>query len=91
MVTIGNKGTCFIDHVPKLELSRPVRVSPVDSMSLDSDSVALMNLSLNRWGFPCSDGDLQIYHTSRRVKRHGSQKQGSPPVVGDVRLPSELP
>jgi hypothetical protein len=31
------------------------------------------------------------YRTSRRVKRHGSQKQGSPPVAGDATLPSELP
>ncbi len=50
VVTIGNKGTCFIDHVPNLELPRPVRVSPVDSITLDSDSDVLMSLSLNRWG-----------------------------------------
>ena len=25
VVTIGNKGTCFIDHAPKLVLPRPVR------------------------------------------------------------------
>ncbi len=31
------------------------------------------------------------YRTSRRVKRHGSQKQGSPPVAGDAARPSELP
>ena len=42
VVTIGNKGTCFIDHVPKLVLPKPVRVSPSDSMSLDSDSAALV-------------------------------------------------
>ncbi len=52
VVTIGNKGTCFIDHAPKLVLSRPVRVSPADSIPLDSDSAALMRLSLSRWGFP---------------------------------------
>jgi hypothetical protein len=50
VVTIGNtkKGTCFMDHVPTLVLPRPVRVSPSDSMSLDSDSVVLMRLSLRR-------------------------------------------
>jgi hypothetical protein len=42
VVTIGNKGTCFIDHAPKLVLSIPVRVSPADSMPLDSDSAALI-------------------------------------------------
>ena len=42
VVTIGNKGTCFIDHVPKLVLPKPVRVSPSDSMSLDSDSTELV-------------------------------------------------
>jgi hypothetical protein len=31
------------------------------------------------------------HRTSRRVKRHGSQKQGSPPVVDDATRPSELP
>jgi hypothetical protein len=126
VVTLGNKGTCFIDHAPKLVLPRPVRVSPADSMSLDSDSAALMRLSLSRWGFPCPARHLQIYHkykgqgvpfpldfqamlpryrdptigvslgargyrTSRRVKRHGSQKQGSPPVSGDAARLSELP
>ena len=30
------------------------------------------------------------YRTSWRVKRHGSQKQGSPPVAGDAARPSEL-
>ena len=34
VVTLGNNGTCFIDHVPKLVLHRPVRVSPADSMPL---------------------------------------------------------
>jgi hypothetical protein len=52
VVTIGKKGTCFIDHAPTLVLVRPVRVSPADSMPLDSDSSALMHLSLSRWGFP---------------------------------------
>jgi len=42
VVTIGNKVTCFIDHTPKLVLSRPVRVSPSDSMTLDFDSDVLM-------------------------------------------------
>jgi hypothetical protein len=51
VVTIGNKGTCFIDHDPKLVLPRPVRVSPAGSMPLDSDSTVLMRLSLSRWGF----------------------------------------
>jgi hypothetical protein len=45
VVTIGNKGTCFIDHAPKLVLPRPVRVSQADSMPLDSDSAALMRLT----------------------------------------------
>ena len=31
------------------------------------------------------------YRTSRRVKRHGSQKQGSPAVAGDATRPSESP
>jgi hypothetical protein len=31
------------------------------------------------------------YLTSRRVKRHGSQKQGIPPVADDTTRPSELP
>ena len=31
------------------------------------------------------------YRTSRCVKRHGSQKQGSPPVGGDAAHSSELP
>ncbi len=31
------------------------------------------------------------YRTSRCVKRHGSQKQGNPPVAGDAAHPSELP
>jgi hypothetical protein len=31
------------------------------------------------------------YRTTRSVKRHGSQKQGSPPVADDVTRPSELP
>jgi hypothetical protein len=31
------------------------------------------------------------YRTSRSVKRHGSQKQGIPPVPGDVTRPSPLP
>ncbi len=62
VVTVGNKGTCFIDHAPTLVLSRPVRVSPLDSMSLDSDSDVLMCLSLNRWGFPYPVRYLQIYH-----------------------------
>ncbi len=62
VVTISNKGTFFIDHVPLLVLSRPVRVSPADSMSLDSDSAELMCLSLNRWGFPYPVRHLQIYH-----------------------------
>jgi hypothetical protein len=52
VVTVGNKGTCFIDHAPTLVLTRPVRVSPADSMSLNSDSAVLMGLSLSRWGFP---------------------------------------
>ena len=95
-------------------------------MPLDSDSAALMRLSLSRWGFPCPARHLQIYHkykgqgvpfppdframlpryrdptvgvslgargyrTSRRVQRHGSQKQGSPPVAGDAARPSALP
>ena len=89
-------------------------------MPLDSDSAALMRLSLSRWGVPCPVSHLQIYQgvpfppdframlpryrdpttgvslgtrgyrTSRRVKRHGSQKQGSPPVAGDAARPSEL-
>jgi hypothetical protein len=62
VVTIDNKGTCFIDHVPTLVLSRPVRVSPADSMTLDSDSVVLIRLSLSRWGFPCPVRYLQIYY-----------------------------
>ncbi len=62
VVTLGNKGTCFIDHDPKLVLPKPVRVSPADSMSLDSDSAVLMRLSLSRWGFPCPVRHLQIYH-----------------------------
>ncbi len=62
VVTIGNKGTCFIDHAPKLVLPRPVRVSPADSIPLDSDSAALMRLSLSRWAFPCPVRHLQIYH-----------------------------
>jgi hypothetical protein len=106
---------------------RPVRLSPADSMTLDSDLPLLMRLSLDRWDFPSSVRYLQIYHkykgqgdpfppdfrtilsryrdptiggvslgargyrTSRRVKRHGSQKQGSPPVVDDATRPSELP
>ncbi len=37
-------------------------MSPADSMPLDSDSAALMRLSLSRWGFPCSARHLQIYH-----------------------------
>jgi hypothetical protein len=53
VLTVGSKGTCFIDHAPKLVLPKPVRVSPTDSMPLDSDSAALMRLSLSRWGFPC--------------------------------------
>jgi hypothetical protein len=53
VVTIVNKGTCCIDHAPTLVLPRPVRVSPADSIPLDSDSVVLMRLSLIRWGFPC--------------------------------------
>ncbi len=126
VVTFGNKGTCFIDHVPKLVLPKPIRVSPVDSMPLDSDSSVLMCLSLSRWGFPYSARHLQIYHkykgkvvpfppdfrtmlpcyrdptigvslgtrgyrTSPCVKRHGSQKQGIPPVAGDAARSSELP
>jgi hypothetical protein len=31
------------------------------------------------------------YRTSRCVKRHGSQKQGNPPVSDDATRPSELP
>ena len=31
------------------------------------------------------------YRTSRRVKTHGSQKQGSPPVAGVAARLSELP
>ena len=31
------------------------------------------------------------YRTSRRVTRHGSQKQGSPPVAGVAARLSELP
>jgi hypothetical protein len=31
------------------------------------------------------------YRTSRRVQRHGSQKQGSPPGAGNVARPSALP
>ena len=56
VVTLGNKGICFIDHAPNLVFPRPVRVSPADSMlsemPLDSDSAVLMRLSLSRWGFP---------------------------------------
>jgi hypothetical protein len=37
VLNVVNKGTCFIDHVPKLVLSKPV--SPGDSIPLDSDSV----------------------------------------------------
>jgi hypothetical protein len=101
-------------------------VSPADSMHLDSDSAALMRLSLIRWGFPCPARYLQIfqiykgqgvpfppdfrsmmpryrdptigvflgtrgYRTSQCIKRHGSQKQGSPPVADDATHPSELP
>ncbi len=62
VVTIGNKGTCFIDHSPTLVLPRPVRVSPADSIPLDSDSYVLMCLSLSSWGFPCPVRHLQIYH-----------------------------
>jgi hypothetical protein len=51
-----------IDHAPKLVLPKPVRVSQADSMPLDSDSAALMRLSLNWWGFPCPTRHLQIYH-----------------------------
>ena len=31
------------------------------------------------------------YRTSRRLKRHGSQKQGRPPVADDAARLSELP
>ena len=65
VVTLVNKGTCFIDCDPKLVLPKPVRVSPADSMSLDSDSAVLMLLSLNRWGFPCPVRHLQICHKYR--------------------------
>ncbi len=126
MLDTFHKGTCFIDHAPTLMLPRPVRVSPADSIPIDSDSAVLIRRSLSRWGFPCPARHLQIYHkykgqgvpfppdfrsmlpryrdptvgmslgargyrTSRRVKRHGSQKQGSPPVAGDATRPSELP
>jgi hypothetical protein len=57
VLIVGCKGTCFIDHAPKLVLPKTVRVSPADSMPLDSDSAALMRLSLSRWGFPCPAGD----------------------------------
>jgi hypothetical protein len=40
-----------------------------------------IGVSFGAWG----------YRTSRSVKRHGSQKQGSPPVAGDATRPSELP
>jgi hypothetical protein len=67
VVTIANKGTCFIAHAPELVLPRPVRVSPADSMTLDSGSAALMHLSLSRWGFPCPVRHLQIYHKYKRI------------------------
>ncbi len=46
-----------------IDQTRPTDgLSPTDSMSLDSDSTVLMCLSLSRWGFPCPDRHLQIYH-----------------------------
>jgi hypothetical protein len=98
VVTIDNKGTCFIDHAPKLVLSKPVRVSPTDSIPLESDSAVLMRLTDFRAMLPLyRDPTVGMsfgargYGTSRSVKRHGSQKQGSTPVVGDKTHPSELP
>jgi hypothetical protein len=46
-----------------------------------------------RYRDPAIGGSLGArgYRTSWRVKRHGSQKQGSLPVAGNAARPSELP
>jgi hypothetical protein len=51
-----------MDHALKLVLPKPGRVSPADSRPLDSDSAALMRLSLSSWGFPCLPRHLQLHH-----------------------------
>jgi hypothetical protein len=42
VMTVGRKGSCFIDHVNWC--CRNPRMSPADSIPLDSDSVALLRL-----------------------------------------------
>jgi hypothetical protein len=61
VVTVGSKGTPFIDYAPKMVLPKPVWVSPADSMPIDSDSAALMSLSVGRCGFPCPARHFQLY------------------------------
>ena len=62
VVTIDNK--VLVSWIMPLNwfCPDPLGVSPSDLITLDSDSVVFMRLSLNRWVFPCPVRHLQIYH-----------------------------